>query len=70
MGSWCTDEIGESSLPVFVSFIPGVMHRPGLVLNLLLGAGLRTKWAREELAPDAEDDDIEDILCQRLRTMK
>ena len=70
VGSWCVTEVGGSFMPVYVAFYPNAFHRPGLVLNLLMGSGLRARWVREEILPDGIDSDIDEILAARLLRWK
>ena len=57
-------------MPVYVAFYPNALYRPGLVLNLLMGSGLRARWVREEILPDGMDSDIYEILAARLLRWK
>jgi hypothetical protein len=43
LGSWCTNP--SCGPPVFVSFLPSVLHKPNLLMNLVLSMGLRARWA-------------------------
>lgn len=46
LGAWCPDDRRGLA---FVAFIPSALHRPGLLDGLVLGEGLRARWAREIL---------------------
>lgn len=70
VGSWCVAELNGSFMPVYVAFYPNALYRPGLVLNLLMGSGLRARWVREEVLPDGTDTDIDEILLARLQRLK
>ena len=70
IGSWCVAELNGSFMPIYVAFYPNALYRPGLVLNLLMGSGLRARWVREEILPDGTDSDIDEILSVRLRRWK
>ena len=54
LGGWCAAPVGRYHTPVFVSFIPNVMYKPGLLLQMLLTMGLRARWAAAGLKADAK----------------
>lgn len=47
LGSWCSDPYGGA--PVFATFLPSVLHRHNLLLNLVLSMGVRSSWAANTL---------------------
>ena len=52
MGAWCSTEISRGRhIPVFASFVPNMLFRPGLLLALILSLGQKARWARTEIAP-------------------
>jgi hypothetical protein len=65
LGSWCSAERRGGNVPVFASFIPNLLYRPGLLFQMILSLGIKARWARNEIAPYMEDDDLERILRRR-----
>jgi hypothetical protein len=65
LGAWCSAEMRGGSIPVFASFIPNSLYRPGLLFNMILSLGVKARWARNEIAPYMEDDDLESVLRRR-----
>jgi hypothetical protein len=65
LGAWCSEEIRGGSVPVFTSFIPNILYRAGLLFNMILSLGMKARWARHEIAPYVEDDDLERVLRRR-----
>jgi hypothetical protein len=51
LGAWSVKEVEAGYAPEFVSFVPNVLYRPGLLLNLILSLGLKARWAESEIAP-------------------
>jgi hypothetical protein len=52
MGAWCSTEVSRGRhIPVFASFVPNILFRPGLLLTLILSLGQKARWARTEIAP-------------------
>lgn len=49
LGAWCASPMG----PTFVTFVPAVAHRPGLVTNLFFNAAVRTRWARTQMTSES-----------------
>jgi hypothetical protein len=67
MGAWSVKEARGGYVPDFVSFIPNALYRPGLLFNLILSLGLKARWARSEIAPYAEDQQLARVLSRRFR---
>jgi hypothetical protein len=44
LGSWCHDDQGLT----FVSFLPNVLHKPGMVQNFVMSSVNRVRWVTEE----------------------
>ncbi len=49
LGAWCTHDHPGIGLS-FVSFVPAVLYRRGLLDTLILGMGLRARWAKAHLS--------------------
>lgn len=45
LGAWCVGPLGLT----FVTFLPAIAHRPGLLTNLFMNSAIRTRWAREQV---------------------
>lgn len=45
LGAWCVGPIGLT----FVTFLPAIAHRPGLLANIFMSSAIRTRWAREQI---------------------
>lgn len=45
LGAWCVGPMGLT----FVTFLPAIAHRPGLLTNLFMNSAIRTRWAREQM---------------------
>jgi hypothetical protein len=67
IGNWSSAQIGSrSDVPVFVTFIPNALHRRGLLLNLVMGMGLRARWAAMEIQGQSKEGDVKDTFGRRL----
>ncbi len=44
LGSWAIAQ-DQAATPHFTCFLPSVLYKPGLLLNLVLAMGVRTRWA-------------------------
>jgi hypothetical protein len=66
LGAWCSAEARGGHVPVFVSFIPNVAYRRGLLASLILSLMAKARWARNEIAPYADDATLEAVLRKRL----
>lgn len=51
IGSWAID-LDPDSVPFFTCWLPTVVERPGLLMNLVLAMGVRSNWVAT-LMPDA-----------------
>lgn len=66
LGAWC---VGASETVVYVSFLPNIMYKPGVLTQLLLANGIRARWAAATLSPEAEAGEAIDIVKRRLEDL-
>jgi hypothetical protein len=56
LGGWCSQKLSsDRQLPVFASFVPNAVYRPGLVPTLVMNLVQKARWARSQIAPYAAD---------------
>lgn len=70
LGGWTVKEGRGGYVPEFASFVPNVIYRSGLFLNLLLSLGLKARWACDEVAPYATDEKLDRVLLRRLDNIR
>jgi hypothetical protein len=58
VGSWCADSDGL----VFVSFIPNILHVPGIVANLAVAAQARTAWVAAKLGEGDQQEAAAELI--------
>jgi len=68
LGAWTVDSAGERARAVFVSFLPSILHSPGLLLNLTFHAAGRAAGVAALLESEPPGS-IDEILDRRLRTL-
>jgi len=50
LGSWCLGPVGKNAqTAVFVTFIPAIVCKPGILLNMCISTLCHSKWAEEYL---------------------
>jgi hypothetical protein len=64
IGSWCAD--GDA--PVFVSFIPNIMHVDGMIAVLALAANARTAWIADKFTGDDDQRAASKLITSMLET--
>ena len=65
LGAWSAAEVGGSDTAVFVSFIPNIMYKRGLLQQMLISMAIRASWVTTVLEPEAKSGSVIDILMQR-----
>jgi hypothetical protein len=57
LGAWCLEPGSDTSL-AFVSFVPSMLARGGVLENFCIHNAFRTRWAHGMLSPDATAQDM------------
>jgi hypothetical protein len=68
IGSWCAATMAPGvHVPTFAGFIPNALYRRGLLFNIVLSMGLRSRWAAAETQGESKQAHVGSILLERLQ---
>jgi hypothetical protein len=66
IGCWHSQKVGGGTRPAFSTFVPNVLHQPGIATNVALWMLNRARWVRAERYPDLVDQPMIEILNRRM----
>lgn len=66
IGCWHSQKVGDAARPAFSTFVPNVLHQPGIATNVALWMLNRARWVRTQRYPDLVDMPMIEILNRRM----